>query len=262
MGEVEQQPRPADEVGRVGNVLGRLDVDLGLGRLGPGFVLAKPLLQLADAGDVLVELVAVVRVPRSDRSVLAWSRTSSRMLRPSARRRTWAWTSSARRRGTAWRTPSTARWPPGPVPRSGSRTGPPFARQGQAGESRLAADVLGRELIERDRVPKPGPARSRRAGQEAGRGLVGEPRAHPRVRQAGDDREVVAEVLEDFQVRREFVVLAGLLREEVRRVQPQRRADADHAPPLGCSLSGTGRRESVEPGQGQRHAGGLRNCLR
>ena len=95
---------------------------------------------------------------------------------------------------------------PGPGPRQAGA----LARQGQAGEARLAADVLGRELVERDRVAKAGPARARHAGQEAGRGLVGEPRAHPRVRQPGDDREIVAEVLEDFQVRRELVILARL----------------------------------------------------
>ena len=78
---------------------------------------------------------------------------------------------------------------------------------------------------------KPGRPAPGHAGQEAGRGLVGEPRAHPRMRQPGDDREVVAEVLEDFQVGRELVVLAGLFREEIGRVQSQRRADADHPPP-------------------------------
>ena len=41
VGEVEQQPRPADEVGRVGNVLGRLDIDLGLGRLAQASSLAS-----------------------------------------------------------------------------------------------------------------------------------------------------------------------------------------------------------------------------
>ena len=41
------------------------------------------------------------------------------------------------------------------------------------------------------------------AGQEAGGRLVGEARAHPRVGEARDDREVLTEILQDVQVRRE-----------------------------------------------------------
>ena len=66
-----------------------------------------------------------------------------------------------------------------------------------------------------------------RGGQETEDGIVR--MTDVRVRQAGDDREVAAEVLEHFQVRRERIVLAGLVREEVRRVQTERGADADHA---------------------------------
>jgi hypothetical protein len=47
VGEVEQKPGPADEVGCIANVLGRLGFDLGLGLLGPFLVLGQTLLQLA-----------------------------------------------------------------------------------------------------------------------------------------------------------------------------------------------------------------------
>ena len=149
-------------------------------------------------------------------------------------------------------------------PGAGPGQAEPFARQGQAGEARLAADVLGRELVERDRVAKAGPARARHAGQEAGRGLVGEPRTHPRMRQPGDDREIVAVVLEQFQVGRELVVLAGLLGKEIGGMQSQRRADADHAPRRLRRRRPTHgrRREGVEPGQGQRDAGGPEEASR
>src|SRR5207253_9976314 len=78
-----------------------------------------------------------------------------------------------------------------------------------------------------------------------------------RVRQAGDDREFAAEILENFEVRREWVILAVLPREEVGRVQAERCANADHPPPrLGVSGPGAGRGKQVETRQGQRHAGG------
>ena len=65
------------------------------------------------------------------------------------------------------------------------------------------------------------------AGQEAVVGIVAG--ANVRMRQARDDREVVAEVLEDLQIGRQFVIRARLLREEERRVQAQRRVDTHHA---------------------------------
>src|SRR5262249_28405822 len=111
---------------------------------------------------------------------------------------------------------------------------------------------------ERDRVAEAGPARVLGAREEARRSLVREPGTHPRVRQAGDDREVLAELPEHVQVRRELVILALLLREEEFRVQAERRADADHAPLCRCGRSAERARghEVTEAGQGQRHAGG------
>src|SRR5207247_2129083 len=96
----------------------------------------------------------------------------------------------------------------------------------------------------------------RGGGQEAVHGIVA--RADVRMRQSGRYREVAPQVPEDLQVGRELVVLAGFLREEKRRMQAQRRADAHHAP---ARPGGSGERERgsqrFEPGQGQRHAGGL-----
>src|SRR5262249_27995710 len=75
-----------------------------------------------------------------------------------------------------------------------------FARQGQARKTGAAADLFGRKLVQRDGVAKAGSARARHSRQEADGRLMGEPWAHSRVRQSGDDREVTAEVLEDLQM--------------------------------------------------------------
>src|SRR4051794_8129936 len=73
-----------------------------------------------------------------------------------------------------------------------------------------------------------------------------------RVRQPGDHREVLAELLKELQVRRGRVIPTGLLREEVVRMKSQRRADAEHAP---RRLPGRGG-EGFQPGQCERNAGG------
>ena len=49
------------------------------------------------------------------------------------------------------------------------------------------------------------------------------------VRQAREHREVAAMVLQWLQVARGFIMRPGLLGEEIRRVQPQRAADQEHA---------------------------------
>src|SRR5262249_3675210 len=88
-----------------------------------------------------------------------------------------------------------------------------LASEAKTRESRLRADAFGRELVERDRVAEPDPARRVRGrGEEAENGIVTV--VDVRVRQAGHDREVVAEVLHHFEIRSECIVLAGLLREE------------------------------------------------
>src|SRR5262249_42581492 len=53
-----------------------------------------------------------------------------------------------------------------------------FARERQTGETCLTTDAFGGELVERDGIAKARSARAGGAGQEAGRGLVGEARAH------------------------------------------------------------------------------------
>src|SRR5262249_44408060 len=79
-----------------------------------------------------------------------------------------------------------------------------------------------------------------------------------RMRQAGDDGEVVAQVLENVEVWRERGVLACLLREKVGRGQAERRADGHHA---GTRRGGGARRargHRGEPGQGERYASGAK----
>src|SRR3954447_18748774 len=60
MRQVEQQPRPADQVVSIGNVLRGLDIHLRLRRPEPFLVDDQALLQLADAGEILIKLIAVV----------------------------------------------------------------------------------------------------------------------------------------------------------------------------------------------------------
>ena len=197
------------------------------------------------------------REPRAGCIFRACSRTVSRMLWPSAQ---------AARLGLHLVGPALEEQPGedagraevGRHERAAARPGKAEAlgRKRQAGEARLAADVLGRELVERDAVAEAGPAlRMRRGGQEAVEGIVA--RADVGMRQAGDHGEVVAEVLERLQVGRELVVLAGLLREEVGRMHAQRRADADHAADRRRARRGAAAGlEVVEHRQGERHARG------
>src|SRR6516165_4061201 len=60
MHEIEHEPGLTDEVGRVGDILWRLGIYLGLGLLRPFLAPGQTLLQLPNAGKVLVELVPVV----------------------------------------------------------------------------------------------------------------------------------------------------------------------------------------------------------
>src|SRR5204863_4649106 len=66
-----------------------------------------------------------------------------------------------------------------------------LARQRKAGKARLCPDVIGGDLIERNRVAKAGSPGSGNSGEKTGRSLVRKTRAHARMRQTGDDREVV-----------------------------------------------------------------------
>src|SRR5262249_12206295 len=132
-----------------------------------------------------------------------------------------------------------------------------LAGEGQSGKSRLLADMVGRELIERDAVAKPGPQlRVRGGSEEAENRIVA--RTDLRMRQPGDDSEVVAKLLHDVKVRRERVVLAGLFRKEIGSVQPERGADTNHAARRGGSRAAggqcPGRSHRIETWQSQRHA--------
>src|SRR5260370_1103003 len=49
------------------------------------------------------------------------------------------------------------------------------------------------------------------------------------MRHAGKDGEIPAMLLQRLQIAREFVILAGLLREEERRMVAERTADEEHA---------------------------------
>ena len=204
-------------------------------------------------------------VPSFERSVSACPRTSSRM--PSGRPRVGSPAPEPHpvcRRGTAWRTPSTASWRPARVRRSASRRGRrPRLRAARLRKSRLSADGPAANSSREIAFLTTGPARVLGAREEARRSLVREPRTHPRVRQARYDRELAAKLLEDFQVRREGVILAFVLWKEEGRVQPQRRANADHPPSRLCSRHARARAAETRAEtrrQGQRHAGGLQEC--
>src|SRR5262249_5142129 len=91
---------------------------------------------------------------------------------------------------------------------------------------------------------------------EARRRLMRETRAHPRMRQSGDDRVVVAKFLEHVEVGSRLVVSAGPLAEEIGGMQSQRHAEANHAP-LRLRAGSRLIREEVEAWQGERDAGGF-----
>src|SRR5687767_8868871 len=81
------------------------------------------------------------------------------------------------------------------------------------------------------------------------------------MRQAGDDREVVPEIVQNAEVIGWRVILSRLGREEIVGMQTQRRADANHA--TWCLLV-RGRpgvlRKDIKPGQSERNAGGTDKC--
>ena len=61
MHQIEEQTRPADDVFRVGDVLGRFRGHLRLWFAHPLLGFDHPLLHLADAGEILVEPLAIFR---------------------------------------------------------------------------------------------------------------------------------------------------------------------------------------------------------
>jgi hypothetical protein len=100
---------------------------------------------------------------------------------------------------------------------------------GQAREPRLEANMLRGQLIDRDAVAEPGAQlRMRRGGQKAVDRIMA--RTNVRMRQAGNHREVIAQFGERFKIGRKRVVLPRIARKEVRRMDAEWRADADHPP--------------------------------
>ena len=199
--------------------LGRVDraarrATFGLGLCSHSRAASQPLLEVAHAGEVLVEPVAVARRRGRAGGRCAWPATASRMLRPSVEladlrvdlgRACPGGTSGGRRRRPSPRRGSARpmpvherlRWPRGDVDAERER-----------GEPREVADPLGDVLVERDRVAEPAAAGVRRGGEEAVVGRV--PAVDVGVRDAAEDGEVVAVLLEQLQVGRGLVVAAGL----------------------------------------------------
>ena len=139
----------------------------------------------------------------------------------------------------------------------GKTAGAPRAidAEGHRREAREVADALGHELVEGDRVAETAAARMRSRGQEA---VVGRVTAvDVRMGDAGEDAEVVAMRLEQFEIRRRLIVLPLARREEVVRDEAEVIADAQHATGLGARRRGRreGRGHGVEHRQGQQHAG-------
>src|SRR5690349_14915915 len=73
-----------------------------------------------------------------------------------------------------------------------------------------------------------------------------------RVGKAGNHGEVVAELLQYVEVRREFIVFADRFGEEKRWMQPQRCVDANHAA-RACGVGGTSPSRSQSIKKRQRH---------
>src|SRR4029077_17111785 len=92
--------------------------------------------------------------------------------------------------------------------------------------------------------------------EESGGGLVREAGTHAGVLQTGDHGHVTPVVLEDIEVGRRRVVLAGVLRDEVVGMQTERCADADHASWRCRCLTRDGK--LVEPRQCERNACGAK----
>ena len=105
------------------------------------------------------------------------------------------------------------------------RYGNAAAAEGEIAEPSLQADLLGGQLIERNRIAKIRRAGVRRAGEPS---LVGRVAAIDiGVRRAGDHGEVFAQIGERFKVGRGDVVAAGFLRNQIRRMERKFHIDCD-----------------------------------
>src|SRR5262249_38240896 len=171
-----------------GDVLRRLGIDLRLGLLRPFLGLGQPLFKLSNTGEVFVELVAVIAAQRrlqlfglvADHieDALAVAQPASlrlHLIGPSFEEQP--------RKNARW--PGIRRhWRARPGPRQAK----PFTREDQAGIAGLTAQMVGCELIQRDRVTEASPPlRMRRGGQEAVIRIVAGTDLW--VRESGDDRE-------------------------------------------------------------------------
>lgn len=168
MAEIEEQTRAADQVGGVGDVFGWLDIHLRLRFFCPAFVHYHAPLECPDTGKIFIEFVAV----------FATEATAQRLG---------LITDVVENAATVFKTANLRL----------HVFGLAFTGQGETGETRLGADVISGELVERDRVAEPWSPGTRRSGEEAGRGLMRKARSHAGMSQPGDDGEVVAVISED-----------------------------------------------------------------
>ncbi len=253
--QVEQQPRLADHVGRIHVVLERLGVDLRLRLLRPFLSRDEPLLQFAYAREIFIEFLPVPRAEsrlQLPRLVADPVEDALAVAQPADLGLHFVRLPFEEQPRKDRRRPAVRRHQrPAPRPRQAE----PFGRQREAGEPRQPADLLGRKLVDRDAVLESGPQfRMRRGREEAEDRVVAG--FDVRVRQAGDDREVCAVVLEDLEVGGEFVVPAGLCRVQVGCVQAEWCADADHATgDAGVHFARAHVSKAVQQRQGERNAG-------
>src|SRR5439155_7688393 len=111
-------------------------------------------------------------------------------------------------------------------------------------------DALADVLVERDGVAEAAAARMRRGREEA---IVRRmPAIHVGMRHAAEDGEIVAMLLEDLEIRRQWVITPVLLREEMFGQQTQVVADAEEPARLAAwrRISGNAFRRG---GKGRRH---------
>ena len=228
--QVEQQPHPADQVGPVRDVARRLSIEFGLGLVRPGLGRRQPLLELADRGEILVELVAIGGADAAREALRPRLCTVSMMLCPSRSFRTCCRTSAGVPSRKSLANTRDGRLSAGIItpPRVYERLGVPVPSTSDG--NRVSRPIVSAaNWSSETRVLETSQAREPRRRQPAhlrrmavGAGLIG-------MRQPGEEREVVAEVLEDFEIGRQRVIRAGLAGKQKRRVQAERRANADHA---------------------------------
>ena len=130
--------------------------------------------------------------------------------------------------------------------RSVRQRAPIQGRERHQREPRGPGDVLRSEDVQRHRVAEPRARGVFRAGQKAGFGRM--VAADVRMRDAREDRELVAQIAQHSQIFTGFVIATRLRREERRSIQPKAGADRDD--PLRRSLL-VGPSESFQPRQGQ-----------